>query len=126
MNLQQYVEAKSRLDKSRVVQQIVALCRASNPENGAFVKMNFASGRWMTVADDAAREKVSHAFRDALSVCRPTPGQQQHQGQSQQAKDKKKALVVAQQHIFQSLELFSTSSRSGDNNGPTSAVARGA
>lgn len=123
MNLQQYVEAKSRLDKSLVVHHIVAQCRAANPDNGGFVKMNFATGRWTTVSDEAAREKVSHAIRDALSVCRPTPGQQQ-EDQSQQARDKERALFVAQQRIFRSLELLSSSS--SGNDGPESAMMSGA
>ena len=100
INLKRYVEAKTKHEKSHVVQTIVAYLRHSSP-TGAFVKMNYATGKWMTVCDAVAREKVSHALRDALSFGKAG----QMQSQFKLAKNKNETLLAAQDRIFHTLDM---------------------
>lgn len=104
MNLKRYVEAQTRHEKSQVVHDIVAFLRHSSP-TGAFVKMNYATGTWMTVCDAVAREKVGHALRDALSISKAVP----MQSQFKVAKDKNVALLAAQDRIFRTLDMGQSS-----------------
>ena len=62
--LDEYSRAKTKLDKSGVLNQVVAEVRRTKP-GGGFVKQD-DSGRWYEVGDFLAREKTSQAFRDAL------------------------------------------------------------
>lgn len=62
--LDEYSRAKSKLDKSGVLNRVVAEVRRASP-GGGFVKQD-ESGRWYEVGDFLAREKTSQAFRDAL------------------------------------------------------------
>jgi hypothetical protein len=62
-SLQQYSEARSKLDKSATVSRIVNMVKQAAPE-GAFVK--FEQGHWWQVEDGVAREKVGRIFRDCL------------------------------------------------------------
>ena len=61
-----YANSTSRQDKSDILSTIVNTVRGSSP-NGGFVKEDTTTGRWFEVGDFLAREKVSQAFRDALS-----------------------------------------------------------
>jgi len=62
--LEEYSNAKSKLDKSTVLSKVVDQVRQNSP-NGGFVKQD-PSGRWHEVGDFLAREKTSQAFRDCL------------------------------------------------------------
>jgi len=62
--LDDYANAKSKIDKSAVLSRLMSAVRRSSP-NGGFVKQNEA-GLWFEVGDFLAREKTSQAFRDAL------------------------------------------------------------
>ncbi len=62
--LDEYSRAKTKLDKSAVLNRVVADVRRASP-GGGFVKQD-DSGRWYEVGDFLAREKTSQAFRDAL------------------------------------------------------------
>lgn len=62
--LDDYRKAKSKLDKSKVLSDVVEQVRANSPRGG-FVKQD-SKGRWFEVGDFLAREKTSQAFRDAL------------------------------------------------------------
>lgn len=62
--LDEYRKARSKLDKSKVLSDVVEQVRLNSPRGG-FVKQD-ASGRWHEVGDFLAREKTSQAFRDAL------------------------------------------------------------
>jgi hypothetical protein len=104
MNLKRYVEAQTRHEKSQVVHTIVAYLRHSSP-TGAFVKMNYATGKWMTVCDAVAREKVGHALRDALSFSKVG----RMQSQFKLAKDKNATLLAAQDYIFRTLDMGQSS-----------------
>mmetsp|Transcript_3575 Transcript_3575/g.7135 ORF Transcript_3575/g.7135 Transcript_3575/m.7135 type:complete len:380 (-) Transcript_3575:17-1156(-) len=62
--LDEYRKAKSKLDKSKVLSDVVEQVRGNSPRGG-FVKQD-SKGRWFEVGDFLAREKTSQAFRDAL------------------------------------------------------------
>lgn len=59
-----YKQARSKLDKSKVLNMVVEQVRQNSP-GGGFVKQD-ESGRWYEVGDFLAREKTSQTFRDAL------------------------------------------------------------
>lgn len=63
--LDEYSQAKSKLDKSSVLSRVVDQVRQNSPKGG-FVKQDSTTGRWYEVGDFLAREKTSQAFRDAL------------------------------------------------------------
>ena len=67
MNLEKYVSAESKADKTQLVYAIVDRLREANPQTGGFVKRDSKSGLWVALDDTLAREKVGHALRDALS-----------------------------------------------------------
>jgi hypothetical protein len=63
--LNTYNAARSKVDKSAVLSDVVEQVRSASP-NGGFVKLDVDTGRWYEVGDFLAREKTSQAFRDAL------------------------------------------------------------
>lgn len=65
--LNAYSEAESKKSKSEIIFSIVVQIREHSPEGG-FVKHDEATGRYYEVGNHLAREKVSQAFRDALSM----------------------------------------------------------
>ena len=99
MNLKRYVHAKTRLEKSVVVNAIVDQIRDASP-NGGFVKRD-KDGTWYEIGGEA-REKVGHALRDSM-----TEPLRRSSGSSQKEKDD--SLVEAQNTIFKSLRLGQTS-----------------
>lgn len=64
-SLDDYAQAKSKLDKSGVLARVVDQVRAKSPKGG-FVKQLHEDGRWYEVGDFLAKEKTSQMFRDAL------------------------------------------------------------
>jgi len=64
--VERYANSTSRQDKSDILSTIVNTVRGNSPYGG-FVKEDTTTGRWYEVGDFLAREKVSQAFRDALS-----------------------------------------------------------
>ena len=68
-NLNTYMAAKSKHEKSTVVTVIVdAVKESSTQGRGGFVRKDLVSGRWFEVGDKIAREKVGHALRDAIKL----------------------------------------------------------
>lgn len=67
MNKEQYLAAPTKLDKSVVVDQIAKTIKNTSP-NGGFVKKDEETGRWYKITDQAARDKVGHAMRDAVAA----------------------------------------------------------
>jgi hypothetical protein len=61
--LQQYLDAPGKLEKSRIVTQVMKIIRQNAPV-GAFV--TFENGRYYEVSERTAREKVGGFFRDSL------------------------------------------------------------
>lgn len=63
-HVQEYVQAKTKLDKSMVLSAIVEKVREEN--GGRFVKQK--KGYWHEIGDEQAREKVGHAIREAIAA----------------------------------------------------------
>lgn len=57
MNLKRYQAATCKVDKTLVVVGIVTSIRRANPPGG-FIKKNNKTGRWVSISDEGAREKV--------------------------------------------------------------------
>lgn len=65
MHLERYISAPSKSEKSQVVDSIVQVLREAD---GKFVKQHTATGKWYTLSDRQARDKIDHAIRDAAAV----------------------------------------------------------
>jgi hypothetical protein len=65
MELDNFVRAKSRREKSFVVARVMETIQDACNGEGAFVRNE--QGRWYEVDDSTAREKISTQFRDRLS-----------------------------------------------------------
>lgn len=67
----QYIKARSKIDKSMVLNDIIDKVRSYiNPDTGSaaqFVKYTKSSG-WVLIGDEHAREKVGHAIREAIAA----------------------------------------------------------
>ena len=63
-HVQEYVQAKTKLDKSMVLSSIVEKVREEC--GGRFVKQK--KGCWHEIGDEQAREKVGHAIREAIAA----------------------------------------------------------
>jgi hypothetical protein len=68
----QYVKARSKLDKSIVLNNIIDKVRSfTNPDTGSpaqFVKYTKSLNTWVLIGDEHAREKVGHAIREAIAA----------------------------------------------------------
>lgn len=67
VNMKAYHNASYRAEKGRIVDTIINRVRKYST-SGGFVKRDSRSGKWMTLDNVAARQKVTHALRDALSA----------------------------------------------------------
>lgn len=104
MNLEKYHNAKNKVEKSVIVTSIVDLIREGSPVNGGFVKKSAITGRWMSISDKLAREKVGHALRDAFSSGKEAVERALTSLQDKQNEDAKQAsLACAQRTIFRSV-----------------------
>jgi hypothetical protein len=105
MNVSNYMNAKSKPEKTHLVNAIVANIKASSPAQTGFVKQDPKTKRWIALGDEEAREKVGHALRDAVA---------RHLSDAQKRKDRAlftpspvssssrmEAFLLAQQSIFQ-------------------------
>ena len=63
--LAEYNTARSKIEKSYILDEVVTEVRTLSP-SGGFVKKCNESRRWYEVGDFLSREKTSQAFRDAL------------------------------------------------------------
>jgi hypothetical protein len=63
--LQQYGDAPSKADKSRVVQAVVETVQK---KGSRFLKRDQASGKWYEIGSSETRSKVAHAIRDHLAT----------------------------------------------------------
>jgi hypothetical protein len=67
VNMKAYQNARYRAEKRQIVDTIINRVRKYS-SSGGFVKRDSKTGKWMTLDDVAARQKVTHALRDALSA----------------------------------------------------------
>ena len=67
----QYMKARSKIDKSMVLNDIIDKVRSfTNPDTGSaaqFVKYTKSTG-WVLIGDEHTREKVGHAIREAIAA----------------------------------------------------------
>jgi hypothetical protein len=119
-----YLTARTKLDKSLVLNTIVEQVR----RQGRFIKRG-KDGRWHEIGDDVAREKVGHAMREAIAAgdkskaaaaqpptsAEATADGPGHVVQKEDFQAKQSDLLLAQLSIFQGLVGASSSSNSSNN-----------
>lgn len=88
-NLKAYVEAPSRREKSKIIDEVASQIRCY----GGFVKKT-TGGRWLSIGPAQAREKVGHSFRDCMKVFK-----------GNKPKSKEAQWESAQNAIFANLNL---------------------
>ncbi|CAB9502932.1 Nitrilase family, member 2 [Seminavis robusta] len=66
MNLERYLAARCKVDKTLVVVGIVDTIRNAKP-TGGFLKRCPKTARWISLSDESAREKVGHCLRDMIA-----------------------------------------------------------
>jgi hypothetical protein len=64
----QYLGAKTKLDKTMVLNSIINKVREQAGGQTHFVK-KLRDGRWVDIGDELAREKCGHALREAINAC---------------------------------------------------------
>lgn len=101
-NLRAYVEATSRRDKSSIISNVVVEIRQCCV-GGGFVRKR-DDKRWIEVGPKMAREKVSHAFRDALLKS----ARNQPAGSNEEIDDPQYTWREAQNTILRGLDMQST------------------
>ena len=62
--LPEYTKATTKQDKTVIVSRIVDMVRVACPKNAAFIKL--INGRWWSLNEFRAREKVGYVLRDLL------------------------------------------------------------
>lgn len=66
MFVDRYMDAKeNQNEKSKIVELVMDVIKENCPKDGAFVK--YKDGKWWTVDERTAREKVGARFRDCLA-----------------------------------------------------------
>lgn len=65
MNKQRYRDAPTKVEKSKVVDEIVKTIESNSP-NAGFIKQDPFTERWYKISRQQARNKVAHAMRDAV------------------------------------------------------------
>lgn len=65
-----YTSAKTKTNKSTVLNDIMEMVRQQNNGNVRFVKNDRKKGGWFEISNDQAREKVGHAMREAIASLR--------------------------------------------------------
>ena len=65
-HMSEYQAARTKLDKSMILNGIIDRVRQEN--NGRFVKNDKKKGGWIVIDDGLAREKVGHAMREAIAA----------------------------------------------------------
>ena len=66
-NIDRYLAAKSRLDKSLVLASIIDEVRQQNNGNVRFVKKDKNQG-WVEISEDQVREKAGHTIRETIAA----------------------------------------------------------
>lgn len=94
-HLDRYVGAKSKLDKGMVIDEVFQIVYGSN---GRFVKRDKRTGQWRYLCDVKAREKVTHAIRDAV-IARDKASHRAKEGREQFWRVQEHLLTV-QRDIF--------------------------
>eukprot|EP00549_Striatella_unipunctata_P013011 CAMPEP_0118674634 /NCGR_PEP_ID=MMETSP0800-20121206/997_1 /TAXON_ID=210618 ORGANISM="Striatella unipunctata, Strain CCMP2910" /NCGR_SAMPLE_ID=MMETSP0800 /ASSEMBLY_ACC=CAM_ASM_000638 /LENGTH=211 /DNA_ID=CAMNT_0006569851 /DNA_START=52 /DNA_END=687 /DNA_ORIENTATION=- len=64
-HLEEYTNAKRRIDKRAIITNIFCEIRG---KKGGFVRYACTDGRWYDIGDSKAREKIGQMFRDTLEL----------------------------------------------------------
>ena len=62
-----YHSAPTKVEKSAVVSQVMAILREDCPDGGTYIFVTPQGGRWYAVSERTSREKVGTFFRDCLA-----------------------------------------------------------
>jgi len=96
----EYQAARTKLDKTVVLNRIMDCVRSQNNGHANFIKKQGKNGDWFHISDDMAREKVGHAIREALVAA-------EHSGNHEQERAEMEAkhmdLLSLQLSIFDDL-----------------------
>jgi hypothetical protein len=92
LNLKRYQNAKTKVDKTFIVVGIVNSIRRASP-CGGFIKKDTTSGRWVSISDEGAREKVGYCLRDMI-VSSTKRDDQSNQGKPLAKNDTTQASVA--------------------------------
>jgi hypothetical protein len=103
----QYLKARSKVDKSMVLNMIIDKVHSfSNPDSdrpAQFVKYTKQSG-WVLIGDEHAREKVGHAIREAIAALqeggRPASPKSTTTDEEEERCQKQFDLLSQQQFLF--------------------------
>jgi hypothetical protein len=71
MNMDAYLSSKNRFDKSMVVNTVLTAIKVGG---GRFLQQKKGQPGWFDVDDKFARDKISHAVRDAITFRQANPG----------------------------------------------------
>lgn len=94
-HIPEYVAARTKFDKSTLLQKIIDTIR----EEARFIKQG-KDGSWYEISDDAAREKVGHTIREAIAALEAAPGK----SKTKKVFDNKQNDLLSQQkEIFNSM-----------------------
>jgi len=98
-NLQRYQSVPNKLDKSAIVNEIVAIVRSGCSSWGGFVRSDLLAGRWYEIGDEAAREKVGQVIRDAMLKQDPDGLQKKQRKRKSRATERKERKCAAEQGL---------------------------
>lgn len=95
-HMSEYMGARTKFDKSTVLQNIIDIIREQNNGTARFIKQN-KDGSWYEISEDAAREKVGHTLRESIAARDAAPAKARVKKVVQK---KQNDLLAQQQAIF--------------------------
>lgn len=111
----EYQNASTRDTKTQITCRVIAAIQGLR---GRFLKLDDATGMWVEVGDQYAREKVSHALRSAKDPHRPRfkkPRQKKQYVPTKEENALFRDALAEQQRIFRAL-VEGHANRHGENN----------
>jgi hypothetical protein len=101
---EEYKAARSKLDKTMVLNRIMDRVQAQNSGNTMFLKVG-KDGLFTVISDDNAREKVGHAIRESILAAEQSNHSGNHHLKQHQPEwnQKHSDLLAQQKSIFQNL-----------------------
>jgi hypothetical protein len=96
----EYMGARSKLDKSIVLNSIIERVQRQGNGTALFVKYDRRSKKWFEIGDDVAREKVGHALREAINA---PPSTQPMRSATDHTQEVETCTVFFDSYIAQSL-----------------------
>lgn len=96
--MDEYLNARTKLDKSAVLSTVLDLVRSQNKGQARFISRK--DGRWVEISDDRAREKVGHSMREAIVA---SDGAEERAEALRRFDSKQNDLLALQRAIFEDL-----------------------